>query len=164
MTATKDGASFSVPWLIADGFAGFVTIQDLRESRRADVPQEPCVYVVVRAVESDPIWLELSTGGHFKRRDPTVALAILKERIVPGTPVLYIGKADQLRRRVSQYVRFGSGASTGHWGGRLIWQLADSGQLQIAWQLHDQPRLQEKALIQLFVDEFGCMPLANLAR
>ena len=83
---------------------------------------------------------------------------------VPGARVIYIGKADQLQRRLRQYLDFGAGKPVGHWGGRLIWQLSGSENLEFAWVADEAPQLREAALLQAFVDEFGVMPFANLRR
>ncbi len=163
MAETNTGARpFTRAWLQAEGFSAIETVKHLRESRCASVPSEPGVYVVVRTSDAASVWLEVSTGGHFKGRDPSVPIAELESRYIRGAPLLYIGKADSLKRRLSQYVRFGIGARIGHWGGRYIWQLEDSAQLQIAWAVNPQPRKRESELMAAFVATFGRMPLANL--
>jgi excinuclease UvrABC nuclease subunit len=78
--------------------------------------------------------------------------------------VLYIGKADALRRRVRQYMAFGAGRPVGHWGGRLIWQLADSDALLVAWRETAEPLRVEAELLNAFADVFGSLPFANLRR
>jgi hypothetical protein len=128
------------------------------------VPTGPGVYAVVRTAKTSPAWLDNSSGSHFKGRNPTVPIGVLESRMIKGTPVLYFGKAEQLHRRLDQYVRFGAGTPVGHWGGRYIWQLTDSAGLETAWLVHPTPRLKESELISQFVDEFGSMPLANLQR
>lgn len=156
--------AFNVEWLRDVGFVGFQSVQQLRETRCASVPTDPGVYAVLRTAKTIPVWLENSSGGHFKGRNPTVSIDVLEARMIKSTPVLYLGKADQLRRRLDQYVRFGAGTPVGHWGGRYIWQLTDSAGLEIAWLVHSAPRLKESELISQFIDEFGAMPLANLQR
>ena len=56
---------------------------------------------------------------------------------VPGAHVLNIGKANhgRLRARLREYIGFGRGGRSRHSGGRLIWQLADSEDLLVAWRL-----------------------------
>lgn len=47
------------------------------------------------------------------------------------TPVVYIGKAGKqggratLRSRLRAYLRQGRGHRAGHWGGRMVWLIAD---------------------------------------
>ncbi len=121
---------------------GFVTVSSLRQTRCQAVPEQPGVYVVLRTSETEARWLQISPGGHFKGRDPSVPVSVLQQRLVKGTPVVYIGKADLLRRRLDQYMQFGAGVPIGHWGGRYIWQLADSDDLEVAWLLDPNPRKQ----------------------
>ena len=58
---------------------------------------------------------------------------------------------------------FGKGSNVGHWGGRLVWQLADSDQLLVAWkQTEEDPRQVEKDMIKEFRNQYGARPFANL--
>jgi hypothetical protein len=84
---------------------------------------------------------------------------------VGGCPLVYIGKAARLRTRLRQYRDHGQGKPVGHWGGRYIWQLSDSGELLVAWKVtNDAPRLVEKEMLAAFVDRYGQLPFANLRR
>jgi hypothetical protein len=84
---------------------------------------------------------------------------------------MYIGKAGgeasnaTIKSRLKQYFGFGQGKNVGHWGGRLIWQLASSKSLIVCWKTlpNDDPRLFETQLIRNFVSEFKNRPFANLA-
>lgn len=116
------------------------------------------------------MFLERSIAGHFKGRDPTVDAQALAANWVPGAATLYIGMADwrkrgkhPLRKRLQEFARIGAGEAVGHWGGRLIWQLADSDQLLVAWKgtPHRIPKAVEDALIADFRDAFGKPPFAN---
>jgi hypothetical protein len=105
-----------------------------------------------------------SPGGWFKGKDPTVDVSILESNWVNGSDVIYVGKADDLHRRLRQYIDFGAGRPVGHWGGRLIWQLSQSTDLLLAWTVDRAALAREAALISDFVEEFGVMPFANLRR
>jgi hypothetical protein len=150
--------------LKSQGFAGFKTVADLQATRCASVPREPGVYVVLREPIDSPKWLTKSSGGWFKKKDPTVPATMLEANWVDRTGVLYLGKADELQQRLRQYVEFGAGKPIGHRGGRLIWQVVGSNDFVVAWLPDSEPLSREAQLIQSFVDEFGVMPFANLRR
>src|SRR5438552_16398950 len=103
--------------LDSKGFEGFLTTRELSAGRLKDVPRLSGVYVVVCAESEQPSFLASSLGGHFKGKDPTVLVSALESRWVVGTDVLYIGKADQLRRRINELCRYAAGDRVGHWGG-----------------------------------------------
>jgi hypothetical protein len=62
-----------------------------------------------------------------------------------------------------QFAAFGAGKPIGHWGGRLIWQLADSDKLLVAWKETpgEVPRNVETDLITEFRNHYGKPPFAN---
>ena len=150
--------------LTAAGFEGWVRFADLPD---ADVPRRPGVYAVVRADAASPRrFLELSPAGWFKDRDPTVGLGELERGWVHGAATVYIGKATNLRTRLDQYRRHGIGEPVGHWGGRYIWQLAESPELLVAWRGLDseEPGDAEAELLAAFERRYGALPFANLTR
>ena len=108
------------------GFTGWLSFTDIRASA---CPTSGGVYVVTYQAESPIAFSQRSCGGWVKGKDPTVALDALVANWVDDAEVVYIGKADQLRRRLTQYADFGAGKPVGHWGGRLIWQLPSPDQL-----------------------------------
>lgn len=159
----------------AAGFVGFKTINQLRDTKLEDVPGESPtdrgVYLVLRTDLNLPVFLEQSIGGHFKGREPTVSIDTLRQNWVDGSFVIYIGKAGAsdshttLRSRLKQYLAFGEGRAVGHWGGRYIWQIAESEKLTICWKAtpNHEPRELEQMLIQQFKAEYsGNRPFANL--
>lgn len=128
------------------------------------VPAEPGVYAVLRESDHEPSFLRTSGAGWFKGRDPTVDEVTLREKWIPRSQVVYIGKAANLRVRLRQYRQHGEGKPIGHWGGRFIWQLADFGSLLVAWKQMRSPRLEEQRLLRKFREASGGLPFANLAK
>jgi|WetSurMetagenome_2_1015567.scaffolds.fasta_scaffold227000_3 hypothetical protein len=145
------------------GFNGFVAVSTLRETACCQVPEVPGVYLVIRPQPQPVIFLDHSTGGHFKRRDPDITIQELQQAWVTGSIVIYIGKASDLRRRLRSYMRFGYGEPAHHWGGRYIWQLAEAGHLLVCWKMtpDEISRSAESHLIQEFIARYGKRPFAN---
>jgi hypothetical protein len=159
-------ASFDQPDLEAAGFAGWRTWDELRASDLREVPSGPAVYVVFRPASGEADFLASNPGGRFKEKDPTVPVDVLGSNWVPSSQVVYIGKADVADRRLKQFARFGAGEKIGHWGGRYIWQLADSDELLVAWHAISWTELArdyEKRLLAHFAAlHGGARPFANL--
>jgi hypothetical protein len=152
------------------GFQGFRTVSWLQTSACREVPDEQGVYLVLRPERTHPTFLQQSTGGHFKGKDPAVPPAKLAGKWANGPIVVYIGKAGRsegratLRSRLLAYMRFGQGEPVGHWGGRYIWQLAGSGDLIVCWKPtpEEEPAEVETRLIRDFKAKYGRLPFANL--
>lgn len=148
----------------AAGFTGYVRFDSLPAS---GVPAGPGVYVVRRAASEPPVFLALSPAGHFKGKDPSVPIDVLRAAWVEEVDVVYIGKAGGkrgLRARLDQYRCFGAGEPVGHWGGRFVWQLAEADRLLVAWRAtpEDNPAPVELALLAAFERTTGRLPFANL--
>ncbi|MFL5953424.1 MAG: hypothetical protein ACJ76I_04855 [Gaiellaceae bacterium] len=169
--ADREDLDFTIDGLRSAGFGGFTTFADLLDGQLQNVPCEPGTYVVIRASDASPTFLDTSCGGHFKGRDPAVRREILMGKWNESCALLYIGKADRstrrrsLRRRLHEYARFGRGEPIGHWGGRYIWQLADSEDLLVAWRAaqHGQTGADaESELVAMFKERYGRLPFANI--
>lgn len=145
------------------GFTGFKTIAELT-SDSSGLPNSPAVYMVLNLKSPDPDFLTTGTGGYFKGKDPNVSLEVLKANWVDDTIVVYIGKATSLRSRLGQYFSFGHGMNVGHYGGRYVWQLRNSGELVVCWKnlTSVDPKVFEADLIKQFVMKYGKRPFANL--
>lgn len=153
----------SIEELKAEGFTGFRTVADMKSSGCRESPPAGGVYMIVRPDDSKPHFLPLGSGGHFKGQDPNVTVEELQANWVDGTCVLYIGKATSLKKRLSQYMRFGNGSNVGHWGGRYIWQLENVDRMLVCWKTTtERPRDVEKKMIAEFKEQFGRWPFANL--
>jgi len=133
-------------------------------SRIGELAQVGGVYAVVRESREAPVFLDVNPGGHFKGQDPTVPRETLLANWVEGAEVVYFGKANELRRRLREFADFGAGRPISHWGGRLIWQLADSDALLVAWKPTPSgisPLAFEGDLIRRFRTAYGKPPFAN---
>ena len=150
-------------------FAGFQSLRRLSADPGL-LPDIRGVYLVLNPAGTKPAFLAVGSGGFFKGKDPNISLEDLEANWVEGTIVLYIGKAGgsgskaTLRSRLKPYLDFGQGKNAPHWGGRLIWQLENAGDLLLCWKPlpAEEPRKVEKDLIGQFIAEYGKRPFANL--
>ena len=142
------------------GFLGWVPLAAIRTSA---CPSTGGVYIITYDGLEPVSFAERSCGGWFKGRDPSVSREALLANWVGSAEVVYIGKADRLKRRLAQFADFGAGQPVGHWGGRLIWQLPDVAALRVAWKETpgQVPAAVETALIAAFRRVYGKPPFAN---
>jgi hypothetical protein len=156
--------------LIDDAFAGFRSFDQLDINR---VPRATGIYVVLKPEGFERRFLAKSVGGRFKRRDPSVLQPALDAEWIEDADILYIGKAGAgstgnrgLRKRIQEFADFGQGKPVGHWGGRLIWQLADSQSLVIAWKELPASDVNsaEAEYHATFIGVYGRLPFANLVQ
>ena len=150
-----------------NGFNEAWTVTELRRfidngTLNHRVPGESGVYVVLRVDNSQPSFVQRGTGGVLDRRDPNVEITELEDEWVTGTPVMYIGHSNCLRRRIRRLIRFGRGEAAKHWGGRYMWQLRDAKIFQVCWMVSDDYDLLRDEFIDSFYLQFDRLPFANL--
>lgn len=162
--------TFDQKHLKNDGFTGFRSISSLEINR---IPQRQGIFAVLAPKGLEPRFLNRSTAGTFKKKNPSLKPDQLASEWVDGSEVLYIGKAGPgsqgnrgLRRQIQEFVDFGQGKPPGHWDGRLIWQLAGSAKLVIAWK--ELPAEELNAALAAYHENFHAnfnkLPYANLVR
>lgn len=96
-----------------------------------------------------------------------MSITELETNWVKNTCVVYIGKAGTtLRKRLNQYLKFGNGQNIGHWGGRYIWQIKNSGNLLLCWKPtpDEDPEAIETALIARFKNSTGDTDLSPISK
>lgn len=167
MPAKQTTTTFTRQGLVERGFDGFLTFGELRKRQLAEVPTGGGVYVVLRDSDKKVTFLAANPGGRFKQRDPTVTAAVLRAKWVEECQVVYIGKGDNLQRRLEQYADFGAGKPIGHWGGRYIWQIRGSARLLVAWNecaRNETAAMMESRLLRQFkAAHGGRLPFANIS-
>lgn len=150
------------------GFQGFLPVGQLRNGCGAS-PDEKGVYAVLHMKKSRPRFLPRGSAPDGE----DVAVSELENKWVPDAELVYLGKTDNsLRKRLRQYMRFGTGKDAPHRGGRYIWQIENNGELIVCWKALDgqridggeiDPREYEKSLLQEFKKgHHGSLPFANI--
>jgi len=153
-----------------EGFSGPLSVGALREARCSCVPAEFGIYVIIRTSDDTPKFLAESSGGRFKKKDPTCCPEFVRANWVQGAHVVYVGKAagrQGLRRRLHDLIAFGYGEVVGHWGGRLLWHLPEKEKLLVRWQIcsSQQADTAETQAIGKFKSiHGGRRPYANLRK
>lgn len=166
----NEGMQFDRKGLKLEGFSGFRPIDKLDAMR---IPQGTGLFAVLAPEGFQPRFLRKSTAGVFKRKDPSLPEAALAAEWVDSAAVLYLGKAGPgskgnrgLRRQIQEFLDFGQGKPPGHWDGRLVWQLAETERLLIAWKELPAEQLSkaEADCHSAFIEGYGKLPYANLVR
>ncbi|SEJ58946.1 hypothetical protein SAMN04487917_107202 [Arthrobacter sp. yr096] len=161
---------FTKKSLTLDGFTGFRALDDLDPMR---IPQGRGIFVVLRPADFEPVFLNKSTAGTFKKKDPSLTREALQAEWVADASVLYLGKASAgsqgnrgLRKQIQELLDYGRGRPTVVWDARLIWQLRDALDLVIAWKElpASEVNAAEAAYHAEFVSAFGRLPFANLVQ
>jgi hypothetical protein len=164
------GVGFTLKGLDKAGFEGFRSVGELLDPRlRHEIPDAPGVYIVLYTSDEPPEFLETSTGGWFKERDPTFEVDELEARWISRARVVYIGMTGEgrragLRTRIRALVRYGTGHNFGHAGGRALWQLPESGDLLVCWRPTEdgaEAASEERRLLDAFREQHKRLPFAN---
>ena len=156
-----------------DGFTYLKTIKELK-SANFNWPQvlevNGIYFIVYKSLNKPEFLLPKGTGGWFKKKNPNVSKEKLNENWINFKPsedkILYIGRAigmNTLKARIRLYMKFGSGEPVPHWGGRYIWQIANSDDLEIYWKEDKNSKTTERDLLREFKRKHDQrLPFANL--
>ena len=82
-------------------------------------------------------------------------------RLLDKEGILYVGKAKNLRRRITEFVKYGYEDCKTHRGGLAIWQLKNNKELLIEIIPCGNPREKERQLLIEYHDKYGEYPFAN---
>lgn len=136
---------YSAAGLRAAHFKGFLPLKTLTRSdvlgRRGAVDVEG-VYAILRPNRSKPRFID---DDHPNPRPPVMTTERVAARWPDGGPeILYIGKAplrvrdgerrNGLANRMAEFQKCGFFGGGNHFGGRLIWRIADRDSLLICWK------------------------------
>jgi len=148
-----------------NNFEGFISIEKLWENNSI-IPKKQGVYLVLNEEKENIEFLETGIGGIYQDKNPNVSINRLTNEFIPNSLVVYIGKANNLRVRIKQYLNFGRKDNILHYGGRFIWQLENSRNLLFCWKIlpdNESPKVIESKLILEYRQQFtNRRPFANL--
>lgn len=138
----------------------YTCINNLMEAKgRKQIPKEPGLYVV-DTPHSDFVLIISSNSCA-----PVAKLYLVAEleKKLEGSDKsrIYIGKAQNLRKRIACLIRYGQGKTTSHSGGKAIWQITNVRELLLGWAICQNPREIEKEMLIAYRNKFGYYPMAN---
>ena len=159
---------YSIADLKGYGFIGFVPFRTWTKRLVLDVDGRDSegVYVIARESVELPAFIE---ERHHKPRPIVRTAQEAAARWVDGEQVLYFGKAPLRKRpkglanRLAEYHAHGFGSGAQHYGGKLIWQLANTDELIVGWKGlgAGESAAIESGLIKGFALLHGVQPYAN---
>ena len=133
-----------------------------------DLSPAPGIYVVRWLMSESPVFLTDAGQAVYAATKSPYFLRSKWESINKNssTDIIYIGKGNILRKRISILVRFGVGRSRKHQGGEWMWQILNIASCELVTQacpLGKQVGF-ENSLLERFIKEHGDVPLANRGR
>lgn len=165
---------------------GYDTVASLmNRSNFNHVPTEGGVYAVITLDRNMPEFIIWKYGYKYKKKDRKTKEEVIRPLMysreelekswLSDTYILYWGKADNLNKRLSTYLRYYDRLKecvqtheefnqVAHRGGRSIWQVNGIEDFIIVWMKtpNADPKVVEAKLIQDFKSNHGgCRPFAN---
>lgn len=107
-------------------FGSLVTRAESKvRARWTDLPKLPGVYLVYLPKGKDVRFSDSCGAAIHGSPSPVSVLDKKWEGInhQTSTDILYVGKADCLRKRIREFARFGAGKAKNHAGGEWLWQV-----------------------------------------
>jgi hypothetical protein len=150
-------------------FLEWKQVAELYHARCKDLPTYPGVYVVLRPRLKRPVFIERSSAGWFKGRNPSYPAEVVKREWVRGARIMYVGMTackGGLQERIRNLVDFGYGKAVGHRGGRMLWHLPDWEKLEVSWRRcpASGADAMETAMIAAFRQMHRARPFANMKK
>ncbi len=130
-----------------------------------DLPSDRGIYVVYWTSKVQPIFKRTTGKAKYAAAIDPVFLRrrwkSINQNLV--TDIIYVGKANSVRRRVRVLARFGVGKSDQHKGGEWMWQLSTIAPAKLLVQTCPRGRQVpfENALLEKFYKQHGDLPIAN---
>ena len=130
-----------------------------------DLPSEPGIYVVYFKVIRRLHFVDQSDTAIYAEPADPMLLKRKWQRIYQKTmtDIIYIGKGNNIRRRLRELVRFGAGLADNHKGGQWMWQIKEILTARVLIQACNPEKQAgfENYLLNRFKREHGEYPLAN---
>ena len=128
------------------------------------IPQVSGVYVVDTPRNDFMPEISSETTGpeFFKGRSLLYSAEELQKKFMQSDRKrIYIGKATNLRQRISHMIRYGMGENIPHRGGRAVWQIMNSRELLFGWCPCENPRGVEHEMLVAYRLAYNVYPMAN---
>ncbi len=130
----------------------------------AQVPKDIITVNFLNTTTAPTIW---------KGENTVVDKNFLADKFNQGDKItVYIGsahhaKCDGLKSRVAQFIKYGTnhrsknGKPASHNGGCYLWQMENWGDVLLYWFETEDSKVIERKLLNLYLEEYGVLPLAN---
>lgn len=131
----------------------------------ADIPPAPGIYLVLWSLNEPPQFSKETRKATYTNPLDPKKLQEKWIRICAYSPtdIIYIGKADSLRRRVRALARFGIGRAKNHRGGEWIWQISRiiTASVMVQSCPISKQNSFENSLLEKFYKEHHEFPIGN---
>ncbi|MFC2053478.1 hypothetical protein ACFLV7_04150 [Chloroflexota bacterium] len=130
-----------------------------------DIPKLPGIYAVYWPTSEKLAFQNHSGQAQYATTVDPMILESKWNRICQygSTDIIYIGKGDNLKKRIRYLIRFGIGVAKNHEGGEWMWQISNiaASKLMIQTCPKGKQIAFENALLEKFYIDHDDFPLAN---